>query len=254
MKNHFIFPYFGNKRMEVEEILKGVELDNYKYIIEPFCGSFALSYYISTLKPRKYTYILNDNDKYLIELLKLLQDKERSEQFINTINKMIIDIDKEKYNAIIKRGDIYGYYIKHKIFKIRIGLFPIHYKPKVLSLDCPVIDFLRNEKIELYCDDGVNILNKYKNDADALMFLDPPYLVATNSYYENIDIVHGYVNIYEHLVNDNFSKYKCKLLICLDCNWMIKYIFKDYIVNTYEKRYVGYKKRKTIHCVITNRR
>ena len=69
MKNHFLLPYSGNKRNEVENIYNTTK-DIYKYediktIVEPFCGSCAYSYYISTLYPKKYKYILNDNDKFL---------------------------------------------------------------------------------------------------------------------------------------------------------------------------------------------
>ena len=57
MKNHFYFPYVGNKREEVEYILNNLNLDNITTIIEPFCGSCALSYYISTKYPNKFKYI-----------------------------------------------------------------------------------------------------------------------------------------------------------------------------------------------------
>ena len=69
MKNHFIIPYFGNKRMEVENLYNVIKdkLDEVDIIIEPFCGSSAMSYYISTQHPKKIKYILNDNNKKLIE-------------------------------------------------------------------------------------------------------------------------------------------------------------------------------------------
>ena len=65
MKNHFIIAYPGNKRQEVEIIYKNLDFNNITTIIEPFCGSCALSYYISTIHPKKYKYILNDLDHYL---------------------------------------------------------------------------------------------------------------------------------------------------------------------------------------------
>jgi site-specific DNA-adenine methylase len=45
MKNHFYISYFGNKRNEVIDIVKCIpKLETYEKIIEPFCGSCAISY------------------------------------------------------------------------------------------------------------------------------------------------------------------------------------------------------------------
>ena len=64
-KNHFFIPYFGNKRKETPLIYEKTkhELNDITTIIEPFCGSCAFSYYISLQHPKKYKYILNDNNK-----------------------------------------------------------------------------------------------------------------------------------------------------------------------------------------------
>ena len=48
MKNHFFFSYAGNKREEVEHIYNKLDLENIETIVEPFCGSCAVSYYIWT--------------------------------------------------------------------------------------------------------------------------------------------------------------------------------------------------------------
>ena len=55
MKQHFFMAYFGNKRQEVENLYNFLKskLENIKNIVEPFCGSSALSFYISTLHPKK---------------------------------------------------------------------------------------------------------------------------------------------------------------------------------------------------------
>ena len=61
MKNHFYMPYKGNKRQEVVRIFDEIDFEKLTTVIEPYCGSCAMSYYIST----QYTgikYILNDNN------------------------------------------------------------------------------------------------------------------------------------------------------------------------------------------------
>ena len=68
-KNHFFIPYAGNKRSEVEKIYDSIKdkLNDIEYIVEPFCGTSAFSYYMSLRHPKQFKYILNDNNKYLIE-------------------------------------------------------------------------------------------------------------------------------------------------------------------------------------------
>ena len=81
MKNHYLISYAGNKRQEVENIynysktlLNNNVIDT---IAELFCGSQAFSYYISTLYPKKFKYILNDNDIFLKELYEIFKDDKK---------------------------------------------------------------------------------------------------------------------------------------------------------------------------------
>ena len=72
MKNHFYFSYFGNKRNEVNQIYESINFDNIDLIIEPFCGSCAMSYFIAQQQPKKFKYILNDNNEHLINFMKII--------------------------------------------------------------------------------------------------------------------------------------------------------------------------------------
>ena len=75
MKNHFYMPYYGNKRTEVEEIYNNIDLTNIKIIIEPFCGSCAMSYYIWTQSKTKMKYILNDNNPYMKQMYDIIKNE-----------------------------------------------------------------------------------------------------------------------------------------------------------------------------------
>jgi hypothetical protein len=57
MKNHFFFSYVGNKREEVEHIYNLLDLNNINTIVEPFCGSCAVSYYIWSQNKDKNSYV-----------------------------------------------------------------------------------------------------------------------------------------------------------------------------------------------------
>jgi site-specific DNA-adenine methylase len=119
MKNHFVCPYAGNKRDETTTIYntlieKDILNKNIDTIVEPYCGSAAISYYISLQSPLKYKYILNDNCRQLIELYHILQDNEKISNFIETVNEMTFKddkfIDKEEYLRIVKQKDVYSYF------------------------------------------------------------------------------------------------------------------------------------------------
>ena len=55
--------------------------DNIDTIIEPCCGTSALSYYISLQHPKKFKYILNDLNKQLIELYTIMKDKAKCKKY-----------------------------------------------------------------------------------------------------------------------------------------------------------------------------
>jgi site-specific DNA-adenine methylase len=103
-KNHFFISYAGNKRNEFNLAYEQIKdrLENIEYIVEPFCGSSAFSYFLSLKHPKKFKYILNDNCRQLIECYKIFQDDEKREELIKQVNEMNVDLTKEKYDAIVK--------------------------------------------------------------------------------------------------------------------------------------------------------
>ena len=141
-RNHFLMGYAGNKRKECENIYESIKdkLTSVDTIIEPFCGSSAVSYYISTVHPQQYKYILNDNNKHLIELYQIASSKTKLKKFINEIEILVKDITneieilvkditKDIYNKLIKNDNVQSWFIKNKICCIRADLFPNNKPP-----------------------------------------------------------------------------------------------------------------------------
>jgi len=262
MKNHFIFSYVGNKRGEVEKIYENINFENITTILEPFCGSCALSYYIWSLnKDKKYKYILNDLDNDLIDLILLIQNGNIDE-INNDINKLIEEIReidepldaKKKYIDIIKNNGLYGFYIKNKYYSITAGLFPINIYKKMKKTEIektPFYDFLKNANVEITCGDGVKIIKKYDNEK-CFLFLDPPYLQSQNSSYDN-NTGDNMDNIYEYLIKTDLCNLKSKTLICHENNWLFNILFKKYFYGEceYSKKYNATHK-KTIHILGRN--
>jgi site-specific DNA-adenine methylase len=261
MKNHFFIPYTGNKRTEVEFIYSNLNLDDITTIIEPYCGSCAMSYYISTLHPKKFKYILNDIEKNLIELLNVAKDPKRLQELTDEINKMCFKddkfIDKESYNKILKDNNLKTYIIGHKFYKIRSGLYPQDRYQKKLNFEgCPIVKFLRDENVEILNSGGLEVIEKNKNDKHTLIFNDPPYLSSSYNFYSSniIDNNVSNFNIYEYLYKNDMTKFNCKFYLVLEDIWIIKLLFDKFKDKTiqYNKKYET-TKRETQHIIIRNR-
>lgn len=256
MKNHFIFSWAGNKRMEVEKILELVNLtDDIKTIIEPFCGTSAFSVYISKLYPKKYKYIINDNDDNLIKLYNYIKNNDIDIQ--NKINNTMKNIKcKDDYLKIIDKNyndQFISWFISHKISSIRPGLYDTDYvysdKKNVVFKNYEIYNFLKNEDVEIINGDGIQIFEKYLNNNKVLLFIDPPYLSSCNHFYSD----KATTNVYEYMYNNNFFKKKSNLICVLEENWIIKLLFKKYYFIKYEKLY-QVSKKKTTHLVILNKK
>lgn len=257
MNNHFFIPYFGNKRQEVKKIYDEIknDINDVEYIVEPFCGSSALSYYISLQQPLKYKYILNDNNKFLIELYNIAKDETKLNKFVDDLKIIYNDVynDKNKYIEVSRnsKNNIISYFFINIYCTFRPGLFPTEKRQIKIDrfdkiLKCPIINFLRTENIIFSCSDWFNIYDEYKNK-NSFIFLDPPYLKACNDFYLNKS-----VNIYEYLFNHDINEEKNLICLCLEDIWIVKLLFKDKQITGYEKKYGNYNKKKTTHIIIKN--
>jgi len=184
--NHFIIPYFGNKRGEMKFILPMIKTlldsDKIKYIVEPYCGTSAFSYTISKLYPEKFTYVLNDNNEYLIELYDIMTDDNKINDFNKKIDEMLIDLDKKKYKEL--PNDIYRFYLYSKVSNFRQGLYPLDGHNKTygsyhISRKHDIVNFMREENVMMFNEQALDIYKCYKDRDDCFIFLDPPYLLNT---------------------------------------------------------------------------
>jgi site-specific DNA-adenine methylase len=256
MKNHFIFSWSGNKRMEVENIVEKINLDNnIKTIIEPYCGTSAFSVYLSKLYPKKYKYIINDIDKNLIKLYNYIKnDDQQIQDLINDTMKNIKN--KDDYLKIISNNydnKFISWFISHKICSIRPGLYDLDYeyseKKKVIFKKYEIFNFLRDEDVEILNIDAVDLIKKYVGLKNCLIFLDPPYLNTCNSFYCDEQSI----NIYEYLYDNDLTKEKALILLVLEENWIVKLLFKKYVSVRYSKLY-QHTKKKTFHMLIVNKK
>ena len=254
MKHHFIISYAGNKRQEVEHLHDYLvdKLDGIDTIIEPFCGTSAMSVSLSMKYPKRFKYIINDYDEKLIELYHIMNDEDKLKRFTDEFNEKVkLIVDKEAYNSIIKDGSLMGWFIARKIYQIRAGLYPIRdtaYKKKMYDFnDLPIIKFLRTENVDIRRGDGTDIVKRYQDDVNCLLLVDPPYIMSCNLFYTSKE-----TNTYEYCVDVGLGNMKSMVVLVLEDNWIIRLMFKEFIKNSYAKTYMS-KHKKTTHIIISNK-
>lgn len=251
--SHFLTPYAGNKRQEYKEIEPHLKFDNVKNIIEPFCGTSAISFNIWKKHGNKFDYYLNDKSENLYKIYKLLQEED-----IDVIEKNINDIknsvkNKEDYLKIHKNPDksLYEYIYINRYYALRPGLFSeakcITAKGFMSSkIQREFIEFIKSPNVYITNDNWDILFEKYKNDAESLFMLDPPYIQSCNNFYGEKDL-----NVYEYLFENNIGNFKSKIYLMLENNWMIKLLFKGSILYEYNKQYQT-THRNTTHLIIGN--
>jgi len=199
MNNHFYMPYLGFKIEEIENTYNSLNFDNIKFIVEPGCGSCAISYYIST-KKKGLTYILNDKNKYLLEMYNIIINDEKRIQFENDYKQAILAIDnKESYIKYIKEDGVLNWFIKHK------------YYGKVIEIDlnlssCLIYNFFKKNKIIFTSKDGFIVYDKYETNDKAIILSTTLPGSNWNCYYGNSNLY----NIPSRIVRKSIIKKNTK--------------------------------------------
>lgn len=260
MINHFFFAYTGNKRNECDELINNYILndndnDNIN-IIEPFCGSSAISFkiWLNNKNNNKYHYYLNDNDKIIIDIYELFKSEtiEKINEELQNINNKINN--KEEWNNYLKHGEenIYKYLYFRKYSQFgRIGFYPLNRpinKIKLNAMQIKFIEFIKSPNVHLINNDWFNIFNNYKNDKNSIFIFDPPYIDSCNDFYINKSL-----NVYEYFFNNKIESFDAKIYLILEDIWIIKLLFQNNkILESYKKKY-ELSKRNTNHIIIYNK-
>jgi len=235
-----LFPYFGNKDNEMVDISKNLpDMNHIDTIIEPYCGSFALTRYLLTMYPNK-KYICNDKDDLLIKTYKALQNNKICKELMNFFLKFEIK-DKDHYDTFKKENTIKSFLFTHIIYKIRNGIYNEN-KHKFNERDINrLVYFNKNyKKINFICGDASKIITKYANTVKTFIFLDPPFLL-TSSFYSNTKN-EDLISFFNMLMNIN--KFKSKILAVCGDNFLLIPFYEKYKIQIKFKTKILYRGHK----------
>ena len=258
--------YLGGKRRELF-IIDNYKPDNFDKFVDCFCGGASIGFYYSQ---EGYKTHLNDLYEEQIKFLKLLKDGgDELDKLIEGYKK--IDFTDEEYfykvfKNEIKMDKVLRYiYLKSSCKRgdERRGLFGKSIDKKTGEY---VIDkrngISKMEKFKEYhkvmknmtitLNDYKEVMEKYKEDQNAWLYLDPPYVSTKADQYgiefkaENLDYI-----------KDFMDTSKCKVMLHIDFTGHTYHLFKDYLKYYYPISYALAKIKKNniyqrYHCIITN--
>jgi hypothetical protein len=278
--DRFILNYEGNKYQETKKHLKDYLKNDYKYIIEPFCGIFGFSRAHYELYPEAdVKYILNDINTEHISYLNYIKDNYNKEELFKFLNDNNINDDmslkewaknnkthlKFKFICSIARGCNNGLSLlsfSKLIKKIENYESLKHTYNKFFN---KVIFY--NMELNLFLETIKPIILKEKS----FIFYDPPYFDSYNAYYSNMagkDIIQeglrNFINfrdsseIYISILH-YCNTLKCSFVLVINSMAILKYIYKDYYIKEYPKVYQNlsyYKdishKKLSYHSIYSN--
>jgi len=239
-----IFGRFGNKTNDIKYFKHLLPLD-VNTVVEPFGGTFAVSRCVYR-DINKYNYHINDLDENLFYIYTHLDDYIKLITDVKNLEFSDTDTTKDKLKKIkeLKHDEIL---INFLLFDriVRGGIIKI---PKVLNFD-PLTKTIINKGIVTNLDYKI-ILDQYKDDDKAFLFIDPPYLFSDNSGYfpqnDDGDMTDIIIYLLEYL-----KTAKCKVMIIINDLKLLRHIYKDFIKGDYMRIY-QMSKKKMKHLILTN--
>lgn len=264
-KHHFIIDYKGNKRNEYKYLEPFLDFKGIKNIIEPFCGSSAISFQI-WLKNPHLNFYLSDINTNLINIYYLLKEYDINE-IIDNLNVLKRKYNKpEHYKKFVKSLDENDIHPLHYIYLRKIaGRFrdfagtmnyrhhnnKTDFKPPT-ETQLKFIDFIKSPNVHIIKADWFVLFNKYKNNKNSIIILDPPYINSDNSFYNSKDKNIYDDSVYRYFYKNKITSFKSNIFVILELIKENNDIFgEENIIKTYDKRY-GLTYKKTKHVIYSN--
>lgn len=263
-----VLKYRGGKLAEIKYFKKYFPTDFDTYI-EPFVGGGAVFFYLEHEKN-----IINDINKKLITFYRQLRDNyeemrkqldileeiyEKNQKEYEYKKAMLGDnvyVENKNEELYYRMRDIFNHpneqwlegvvyffinktafsgmirYNKNGEYNVPFGRYK-HFNTKVITEEHHKL----LKRTEIYNVDFAEIFKLAKpND---FMFLDPPYHKAVfNDYGNNLELDDAGFNEEEHKrLAQEFKQLKCKALMVISKTELTEELYKDYIVDEYQKNY-----------------
>lgn len=237
-----IIPYMGSKRTELD-IIKEYEPKHIDKFVDVFGGACNVSLFY---KNRGFKVHYNDLLEPLYKLIKTISNKEDTEKLLKEYNN--IDETEETFYKIFDKeiemtDECRFLYLTSACFRSCFKKrTPQLHKGKLKQVNRNYLkDYHKFMKeMEITNKDYKDILEKYKNDENVFLYLDPPYISKTTKQYGNEFTIKDLEYIKEYMSN----YCDCKVMLHIDFTGYTYHEFKDMIKYVYPFRYVSSCRKK----------
>lgn len=218
--------YFGGKNIMSGRIINYFpDKGTYDTYIEPFGGSYAVGLHMDYVPPIE---IYNDLENNVYSLYKVLQDEKKFKEFQRLCElSPFCDTMRIEYKESLKNDNLslveraYKFFYVNRVSFNGIGGFKINTHIR-RGMSKSVSDYLssidrltdihqRLSNLIVSNIDGLELIKKYKNKENVLIYCDPPYVQSTRTSNIRYDID------MEDDIQDKFIDVcigsKCKMLI-----------------------------------------
>lgn len=254
----------GGKYSELDIILKNIP--NFDRYVEPFVGGGAVFWTLKNHFQDKQ-YHINDTNKHLVNFYRQLRDNYEGLAVSLPNHKNTKDyylqqrelINQNKEPRCVEMASTF-YFINKTSFSgkwqvNKDGVMTTGYAnyPDSRWRTWSEIKSTYHKLIqdtEVSCLDFKNVLEQYKNDDGAFIFLDPPYSDLKSMYVDNVDFAEMFEAILHHL-----KESKAKILMILGDGDLERELFSNFVVEDYTYSYEFYGKatnNKRKHLIIRN--
>jgi site-specific DNA-adenine methylase len=237
----------GNKSRELKLLLPIIEphITKDTIFVEPFCGSCVVSFNI--YKKHNIKIHINDIDKFRIQFYNNMKDEKERNEFYKLQDECLKTNGQEYYYNLLGKykcnmdTEYNGYIISRTIHSFRYGLYPTTTKVNKKIISENWIKFFNESTITN--EDYKIILDKYKDNENVFLYLDPPYIDSYNAKYSSYSgksydadmLVIDNTQIYINLLG--ILKCKCKVLFSINDCALTRYLYKDFIKSNYNHIY-----------------
>jgi len=257
--------YLGGKRREIHHIIK-YQPKEFNKLIDTFGGGNAVGLWYSQEYPKLEIHY-NDINKEITELYKMLKDGGEITKVLEEFSK--IDLNDEELYYKVSNGEIeMNENVKYIYLKSISRMGDIHRRlfNKRKNKDGTYTNESRNLKsyakfykyrdvmknMTITCKDYKEILDQYKDDENAFLYLVPPYISKKTCEYNVEFKADNLVYIKEFM-----KTCKCKVMLNVDFLGYTYDLFKDNIKHYYQVKYASSTARavniyQKYHCLVCN--
>lgn len=239
--------YQGSKAAELHHIDK-YKPEQFTKFVDIFGGGGVVALYFLQKYPQLEEVIYNDIDKSMCNLFTILKDEAKTAELLKWLNEQNYTeeewmIRAEKYRKSAKDNIAERLYIKRLAFRGMENAVIVSKRNVGGELKlCVRKDYndftkyppiLSDDKFKVSCETALKVIDAYKDDENAFLYLDPPYITTNNETYAECDgkTIHKLLDI----IKD--ETIKCKIMIHIEFLGYTYDKLKEHMKVYYPKRY-----------------